>query len=96
MPHGLPPLRIQKKPTINVAKLRVDWEATKKYNRKMYHLNSHSDGYYFKFFWDKRKGSRHGGNIYKFYPNREHRHYLSHYIKKCARDPYVKDYDCQR
>jgi hypothetical protein len=95
MPHGMPPLRIQKKKVI-LDKLRVDWESTKKNDRKMYHLNKHSDGYFFKFFWDKRSGTRTGGNIYKFYPNREHRHYLSHYIKKCASDPYLRDYDCQR
>lgn len=33
--------------------LSVDYKASKEYNKKIYHLNEHSDGYKYRFYWSK-------------------------------------------
>lgn len=65
MPHNLGNLRvIKKKPNIyfdengNIdherSKMKIDFQATRKYNKKMYYYNNHTKGYYMKFNWVKK------------------------------------------
>lgn len=98
LPHGMPPIRVQKKKhKPDLSAHRVDWEKTKKLNKKIYHLNQHTGRYYFKFLWEKNINSKEGfiERTYRFYPSREHKRYLAKHIKKCASDPLTKDYDCR-
>lgn len=60
--------------------LRPDWKATKelwasdplaKANKKLvYHLNKHTSGYYFKWYWDRRTSTVHNQFFFKFDPCR--------------------------
>ena len=55
MPYGLGFIQIGKyKPKqLNAQSLSVDYSASKEYNKKIYHLNEHSDGYKFRLYWSK-------------------------------------------
>lgn len=33
--------------------LSIDYKASKEYDKKIYHLNEHSDGYKFRLYWSK-------------------------------------------
>ncbi len=55
MPYGLGFIQIIKyRPkSFSSKSLSVDYKASKEYNKKIYHLNEHSDGYKFRLYWSK-------------------------------------------
>lgn len=55
MPFGLGFIQIGKyKPKrLDDTSLSVDYKASKEYNKKIYHLNEHSDGYKYRMHWSK-------------------------------------------
>lgn len=55
MPYGLGYIRIVKyKPkSYDKHSLSVDYAATNKYGKTIYHLNEHSNGYKFRLYWSK-------------------------------------------
>lgn len=55
MPYGLGFIQIGKyKPKTFTAKsLSIDYKASKEYNKYIYHLNEHSDGYKYRLYWSK-------------------------------------------
>lgn len=52
MPYGLGFIQIGKYET-NLKRLSVDYKASKEYNKKIYHLNEHSNGYKFRLHWSR-------------------------------------------
>lgn len=55
MPYGLGYIQIGKyRPKkLNDRSLSVDYKASKEYDKKIFHLNEHSDGYKFRLYWSK-------------------------------------------
>jgi hypothetical protein len=58
LPYGLSDVFINKykqdiKNKEGKINLPIDWKKTKEYGKKIYHLNKHTDGYTFKWFWAK-------------------------------------------
>ena len=55
MPYGLGFIQIGKyKPkTLTDKSLSVDYKASEEYDKRIYHLNEHSDGYKFRLYWSK-------------------------------------------
>ena len=55
MPLGLGFIQIGKyRPkTLSPESLSVDYKASKKYDKRIYHLNEHSDGYKYRLYWSK-------------------------------------------
>ena len=55
MPYGLGFIQIGKyRPkTFSQQSLSVDYKASKEYDKKIYHLNEHSDGYKYRLYWSK-------------------------------------------
>lgn len=55
MPYGLGFVQIGKyKPkTFNPKSLSVDYKSSKEFNKCVYHLNEHSDGYKYRLYWSK-------------------------------------------
>ncbi len=55
MPYGLGFIQIGKyRPkTMSEDSLSVDYKASKEYDKKIYHLNEHSDGYKYRLYWSK-------------------------------------------
>jgi len=55
MPYGLGYICIVKYRPKSLSKecLSIDYKASREYNKHIYHLNEHSDGYKFRLFWSK-------------------------------------------
>lgn len=55
MPYGLGLIQIVKYRPKNFdsKSLSVDYKASKEYDKKIYHLNEHSDGYKYRLYWSK-------------------------------------------
>ena len=55
MPYGLGLIQIVKyRPkSFTDRSLSVDYRASKEYDKRIYHLNEHSDGYKFRLYWSK-------------------------------------------
>lgn len=55
MPYGLGFIQICKYKPKQISKesLSVDYKSSKEFNKKIYHLNEHSDGYKFRLYWSK-------------------------------------------
>ena len=55
MPYGLGFIQVGKyRPKwFNPKSLSVDYKASKDYDKKIYHLNEHSDGYKYRFHWSR-------------------------------------------
>lgn len=55
MPYGLGSVYVCKyKPkTLTPKSLSVDYKSSKEYDKRIYHLNEHSDGYKFRLYWSK-------------------------------------------
>lgn len=55
MPYGLGLIQVGKyKPKIYTQQsLSVDYKTSNELNKKVYHLNEHSDGYKFRLYWSK-------------------------------------------
>jgi 5-hydroxyisourate hydrolase-like protein (transthyretin family) len=79
MPSGLGTIRIKK--IISNQKRRVDWKATREHDTKIYHLNFHTDGYYYKWFWHKKKALFTNKSAYSFSPTRNNKRTLASLLK---------------
>lgn len=55
MPYGLGFIQVCKyRPKSFTAKsLSIDYKLSKEYNKRIYHLNEHSDGYKYRLYWSK-------------------------------------------
>lgn len=55
MPYGLGFIQVGKylPKTYTPGSLSVDYKASKEYDKKIYHLNDHSNGYKYRLYWSK-------------------------------------------
>ena len=55
MPYGLGFIQVGKyRPkSLSPDSLSVDYKASKEYDKRIYHLNEHSDGYKYRLYWSK-------------------------------------------
>ena len=79
LPFGLGTLRIKKTPSKN--KKRVDWKSTKEYNTKVFHLNLHTDGFYYRWHWKKKDSILTNNSLYSFTPTRKNKRELAGLLK---------------
>ena len=93
MPHKLGILKIKKAKNRNTK--YMDMKTTMDIGKKVYFANLHTDGFYFKWAWEKTQ--RHAlftnKGFYRFRPVRRIKKFMSEHIKKCASDPNIRDYD---
>lgn len=77
LPYHLGHLRIKKSKMSfrNKNNLRINWLATKKAGKKIYHTNDHRNNYKYRFLW--LKGKHPGGTPYSFIPTRTNKRRLS-------------------
>ena len=56
MPYGLGFIQVGKyRPkTMTGKSLSVDYKTSKEYDKRIYHLNEHSDGYKYRLYWSKQ------------------------------------------
>jgi hypothetical protein len=64
----------------------VDWAVSKQIHKKVYHLNDHSGGFKYLFWWDKRGALITNITGYKFVPIRSVKRRLAYIIKNKIRD----------
>tara|TARA_R110000787_G_scaffold21504_2_gene63554 strand:- start:13541 stop:13966 length:426 start_codon:yes stop_codon:yes gene_type:complete len=79
LPFGLGTLRIKKTPSKD--KKRVDWKTTKEYNTKIFHLNLHTDGFYYRWHWKKKDARVVNKSLYSFTPTRKNKRQLAGLLK---------------
>jgi len=79
IPNRLGSIRIKK---VKGSPKRVDWALTKKYNKKIYHLNMHTDGYYYKWMWHKKDALFTNKSVYSFTAPRKAKRRMSGLLKK--------------
>lgn len=70
---------IDGKEHINMA---VDWIKTRKAGKKIYHLNAHTDGFRYKWFWFRKDARFHQTSIWVFKPSRVSSRKLAEYLKR--------------
>ena len=79
IPNRLGSIRIKK---VKGSPKRVDWALTKKYNKKIYHLNMHTDGYYYKWMWHKKDALFINKSVYSFTATRKAKRRMADLLKK--------------
>ncbi len=62
--------------------LAVDWAATRKAGKYIYHFNAHTGGYNCKWYWFLEEGRFFLSDIWYFKPSRESSREMTQYIKK--------------
>lgn len=81
LPVRLGRLRI-KKTKMNFTdknKLRIDWKKSKELKKRIYHMNEHTGGYKYRFFW--KKGIIKNITAYAFIPTRTNARRLASILK---------------
>ena len=66
--------------------LNVDFQNSKKLGKKIYHLNEHTDGYQYRFIWDRYGASVHNIAYYELIHTRTLKRSLAREIKNNKRD----------
>jgi len=93
MPYGFGPFAVNKKklklyknflgpdgkPYIN---LPIDWAKTKKAGKRVYHTNSHSDGYKYGWYWFSDEARFYLSEIWNFRPARLTSRIINTYVTK--------------
>jgi len=96
LPYGLSTHRIKKLKASKNLKPRIDFNKSKIYGTRVYHMNTHSLGFYFKWFWEKNKSPLRNKKLYAFEATKKNNLALAKEIFKCNKDPFIKDYDALR
>ena len=81
LPYRLGTIRIKKSKMKyeDKNKLKIDWAASKKLGKRIYHLNDHTGGYKYKFYWTK--GIVKNITAYSFIPTRTNTRRLASILK---------------
>lgn len=61
--------------------LPIDWKKTKEKGKRIYNFNYHTEGYHFRWYWDKKKIRLKHGDLFWFKPSRVSSRMLAHYLK---------------
>jgi hypothetical protein len=96
LPYNLSTHRIKKIKQDMSKTPRIDFNKSKIYGVKVYHLNNHSSGFYFRWFWDKKPVLTRNKKLYSFELTKKNSLALAKEIFRCNKDPYIKDYDALR
>jgi hypothetical protein len=90
LPWGVGSFTVSKKKTRRFVKIKgkeytlmaVDWAKTKKIGKKVYHLNSHTDEYRYKWKWFSEDCRFYLRDIWTFKPTRTTSRKLAEYLKR--------------
>tara|TARA_B100001093_G_C26845837_1_gene1022734 strand:+ start:444 stop:908 length:465 start_codon:yes stop_codon:yes gene_type:complete len=80
-PYRLGTLRVKKSKMKydDKNKLKIDWDASRKLGKRIYHLNDHTGGYKYRFYWTK--GIVKNITAYSFIPTRTNTRTLASILK---------------
>ena len=84
LPYRLGSLRIKKTKMDygNKNHMRPDWKKTKELGKTVYHLNDHTDGFRYRWAWNKSNVVTVGKKLYSFYPTRTNKRTLAQLLKE--------------
>lgn len=66
--------------------LRIDYQSSKEAGKMIYHLNDHSDGYKYRYYWNKQNMLTKNKTKYQLIMTRENKRRLAQIIKNRERD----------
>lgn len=66
--------------------LRIDYAESKKYNKVIYHLNDHTGGYKYRFYWNKHNMLTKNKTMYQLIMTRDNKRHLAQILKNRVRD----------
>lgn len=90
LPYRLGSIRIRKcKMDIVNNRPKIDFGQSRKLGRTVYHLNMHSDGYYYKFYWNRTGCNAKNYRAFCFEPIRQNSRELSRIIKAKLNDYFL-------
>lgn len=82
LPYRLGVLRVKKmKMNLSLNKARIDFGLSRKLNMTVRHVNDHSDGYYYRFYWDKTGCNAKNFTAYFFKGGRQNERRITELIK---------------
>ena len=86
LPYRLGTVRIKKSKMKydDKNKLKIDWAASRKLGKRIYHLNDHTGGYKYRFYWTK--GIVKNITAYSFIPTRTNTRRLASILKDKERE----------
>jgi hypothetical protein len=86
LPYRLGTVRIKKSKMKydDKNKLKIDWAASRKLGKRIYHLNDHTGGYKYRFYWTK--GIVKNITAYSFIPTRTNTRNLASILKDKNRE----------
>lgn len=86
LPYRLGTVRIKKSKMKydDKNKLKIDWAASRKLGKRIYHLNDHTGGYKYRFYWTK--GIIKNITAYSFIPTRTNTRTLASILKDKNRE----------
>jgi hypothetical protein len=96
MPWGIGPFAVSKKKArkfvmcrdgVERIRLPIDWAKTRATGKRVYHLNLHSNGYVYKWYWFVQESRIPQAGVWVFRPSRD----VSRAIKAVADDPKYVD-----
>ena len=87
LPCRLGTLRIKKIKSKN--RKMIDWKLTKEYGKLIYHLNMHTDGYYYKWYWKKQNALFSNKSVYSFKPLRKFKRDVAKLLKDNKVDYFI-------
>ena len=87
LPCRLGTLRIKK--IKSKERKMVDWKLTKEYGKLIYHLNMHTDGYYYKWHWKKQNALFTNKSVYSFKPLRKYKRGMAKLLKENKVDYFI-------
>ena len=87
LPCRLGTLRVKKIKSKN--RKMVDWKLTKEYGKLIYHLNMHTDGYYYKWHWKKQHALFSNKSVYSFKPLRKFKRNVAKLLKDNKVDYFI-------
>jgi hypothetical protein len=96
LPYNLSNHRIKKIKQSMASTPKIDFNKSKLLGVKVYHLNNHSSGFYFRWYWDRYPFLTKNKKMYKFELTKTNALLLAKEIFRCNGDPYIKDYDALR
>ncbi len=82
LPYRLGVLRIRKmKMNLSRCKPRIDFGMSRKLNMTIRHINDHTDGYYYRFYWDKTGCNAKNFTAYFFKGGRQNERKITQLVK---------------
>lgn len=68
----------------------IDWDRSKELNKQVRQFNDHSNGYMYKFYWDRKKNILDNKTVYIFCPARVNKREVAKLVKTKQNDYYER------